>query len=256
MKKTILAISLSLLVLTGCASHGFNKYYNNTSITKEVEGYQLDLRIYGSFNSESINKMYKIDNYKNEKYKVLTERNTYYLLDDKTYKSNGNLTFTKDDLEEVDETLFHDTDLILKGLKNVSSKKEIANDVTVKYGIDITALETELPLQFSTDGTTWKTATEIKTAIDNDIKNTTYTVYEVKFKKKHINELLKALNLEFDYKEVTGKIYLTENTAFKITYEIDDLIINGSYYRINNINERSFEFKSNDIDKNLDKYLR
>ena len=213
MKKTILAISLSLLVLTGCASHGFNKYYNNTSITKEVEGYQLDLRIYGSFNSESINKMYKIDNYKNEKYKVLTERNTYYLLDDKTYKSNGNLTFTKDDLEEVDETLFHDTDLILKGLKNVSSKKEI----------------------------------------DNDIKNTTYTVYEVKFKKKHINELLKALNLEFDYKEVTGKIYLTENTAFKITYEIDDLIINGSYYRINNINERSFEFKSNDIDKNLDK---
>ncbi len=216
MKKTILAISLSLLVLTGCASHGFNKYYNNTSITKEVEGYQLDLRIYGSFNSESINKMYKIDNYKNEKYKVLTERNTYYLLDDKTYKSNGNLTFTKDDLEEVDETLFHDTDLILKGLKNVSSKKEI----------------------------------------DNDIKNTTYTVYEVKFKKKHINELLKALNLEFDYKEVTGKIYLTENTAFKITYEIDDLIINGSYYRINNINERSFEFKSNDIDKNLDKYLR
>lgn len=209
MKKTILAISLSLLVLTGCASHGFNKYYNNTSITKEVEGYQLDLRIYGSFNSESINKMYKIDNYKNEKYKVLTERNTYYLLDGKTYKSNGNLTFTKDDLEEVDETLFHDTDLILKGLKNVSSKKEI----------------------------------------DNDIKNTTYTVYEVKFKKKHINELLKALNLEFDYKEVTGKIYLTEDTAFKIVYKIDELTINGSYYRLNNINERSFAFKANDIDE-------
>lgn len=40
-----------------------------------------------------------------------------------------------------------------------------ANDVTVKYGIDITALDTELPLQFSTDGTTWKTVTEIKTGL-------------------------------------------------------------------------------------------
>ena len=40
MKKTILAISLSLLVLTGCASHGFNKYYNNTSITKDRHHYK------------------------------------------------------------------------------------------------------------------------------------------------------------------------------------------------------------------------
>ena len=40
------------------------------------------------------------------------------------------------------------------------------NDVTVRYGVDITALTTELPLQFSTDGTTWKTADEIKTAIE------------------------------------------------------------------------------------------
>lgn len=42
------------------------------------------------------------------------------------------------------------------------------NDVTVKYGIDITELDTDLPLQFSTDGTTWKTAAEIKAAITVD----------------------------------------------------------------------------------------
>lgn len=42
---------------------------------------------------------------------------------------------------------------------------EATNEVTVKYGLDITALDTELPLEFSIDGETWKSVADIKSGI-------------------------------------------------------------------------------------------
>lgn len=44
---------------------------------------------------------------------------------------------------------------------------DATNEVTVKYGIDITALETTLPLEFSIDGTTWTKAADVKTQVDS-----------------------------------------------------------------------------------------
>ena len=50
-----------------------------------IESYQLDLRIYGKEN-----KMIKIDNYKNEEFKIVTNDDTYYVLNGITYKETEN----------------------------------------------------------------------------------------------------------------------------------------------------------------------
>lgn len=43
---------------------------------------------------------------------------------------------------------------------------DASTDVTVEYGINITSLTTDLPLKFSTDGTTWVEASAITTVLE------------------------------------------------------------------------------------------
>lgn len=45
---------------------------------------------------------------------------------------------------------------------------EATNEVTVKYGFDITAIDTELPLEFSIDGENWNSVADIKSGITTD----------------------------------------------------------------------------------------
>ena len=76
--------------------------------------------------------------------------------------------FTADGTDDTDVANGTDNAIVAPGTwGKVGFKVNIGatNDVTVRYGVDITKLVTDLPLQFSTDGTTWKTASEIKTAI-------------------------------------------------------------------------------------------
>lgn len=44
---------------------------------------------------------------------------------------------------------------------------DATNEVTVRYGIDITAFDTTLPLEFSIDGTSWTTAADVKAQVDS-----------------------------------------------------------------------------------------
>ena len=79
--------------------------------------------------------------------------------------------FTADGTDDTDVANGTDNAIVAPGTwGKVGFKVNIGatNDVTVRYGVDITKLETELPLQFSTDGTTWKTVAEIKAAITAD----------------------------------------------------------------------------------------
>ena len=66
MKKSLVLWILLLLAISGCGKKNFDKEYNNMQIGN-IDSYQLDLRIYGE---ENVN--FKIDNYKNESYKVYT----------------------------------------------------------------------------------------------------------------------------------------------------------------------------------------
>lgn len=94
------------------------------------------------------------------------------------YELKGVTDFTAAGTDDTDVAIGTDKAIVAPGTwGKIGFKVNIGaeNDVTVKYGIDITALETELPLQFSTDGTTWKTATEIKTEIET---NSLYSIEE------------------------------------------------------------------------------
>lgn len=185
--KKILLIIIPILILTGCGKN-LNKQYEDMQIGN-IESYQLDLRIYGKEN-----KMIKIDNYKNEEFKIVTNDDTYYVLNGITYKETENKE-TK--YEKVDEKVFTNTDLLLQALKNIKSKKEI----------------------------------------DNDIKGLDLKLYEVTIDSNYIKSLLKELGYSEEYSNITSKIYLQNNTIYRIEHKIDDLKISATFFRVNNIKE-------------------
>lgn len=185
--KKILLIIIPILILTGCGKN-LNKQYEDMQIGN-IESYQLDLRIYGKEN-----KMIKIDNYKNEEFKIITNDDTYYVLNGITYKETENKE-TK--YEKVDEKVFTNTDLLLQALKNIKAKKEI----------------------------------------DNDIKGLDLKLYEVTIDSNYIKSLLKELGYSEEYSNITSKIYLQNNTIYRIEHKIDDLKISATFFRVNNIKE-------------------
>ena len=185
--KKILLIIIPILILTGCGKN-LNKQYEDMQIGN-IESYQLDLRIYGKEN-----KMIKIENYKNEEFKIVTNDDTYYVLNGITYKETENKE-TK--YEKVDEKVFTNTDLLLQALKNIKSKKEI----------------------------------------DNDIKGLDLKLYEVTIDSNYVKSLLKELGYSEEYSNITSKIYLQNNTIYRIEHKIDDLKISATFFRVNNIKE-------------------
>lgn len=187
--KKILLILIPILILTGCGKN-LNKQYEDMQIGN-IESYQLDLRIYGKEN-----KMIKIDNYKNEEFKIITNDDTYYVLNGITYKETENKE-TK--YEKVDEKVFTNTDLLLQALKNIKAKKEI----------------------------------------DNDIKGLDLKLYEVTIDSNYIKSLLKELGYSEEYSNITSKIYLQNNTIYRIEHKIDDLKISATFFRVNNIKKLS-----------------
>ena len=191
--KKILLILIPILILTGCGKN-LNKQYEDMQIGN-IESYQLDLRIYGKEN-----KMIKIDNYKNEEFKIITNDDTYYVLNGITYKETENKE-TK--YEKVDEKVFTNTDLLLQALKNIKAKKEI----------------------------------------DNDIKGLDLKLYEVTIDSNYIKSLLKELGYSEEYSNITSKIYLQNNTIYRIEHKIDDLKISATFFRVNNIKKLSINFE-------------
>ncbi len=187
--KKILLILIPILILTGCGKN-LNKQYEDMQIGN-IESYQLDLRIYGKEN-----KMIKIDNYKNEEFKIITNDDTYYVLNGITYKETENKE-TK--YEKVDEKVFTNTDLLLQALKNIKAKKEI----------------------------------------DNDIKGLDLKLYEVTIDSNYVKSLLKELGYSEEYSNITSKIYLQNNTIYRIEHKIDDLKISATFFRVNNIKKLS-----------------
>ena len=191
--KKILLILIPILILTGCGKN-LNRQYEDMQIGN-IESYQLDLRIYGKEN-----KMIKIDNYKNEEFKIVTDDDTYYVLNGITYKETENKE-TK--YEKVDEKVFTNTDLLLQALKNIKSKKEI----------------------------------------DNDIKGLDLKLYEVTIDGNYIKSLLKELGYSEEYSNITSKVYLQNNTIYRIEHKIDDLKISATFFRINNIKKLNINFE-------------
>ena len=54
-------------------------------------------------------------------------------------------------------------------------------------------------------------------------------------KNMNTDSLLNELAYDSNYNNAKGKIYIKDNNIYKIIYEIDDLTITATFFRINNI---------------------
>jgi len=106
--------------------------------------------------------------------------------------------------ETVELDLFTNTDIILQGLKNIKSQEKIDTDINME---------------------------NVKT-------------YKVELEEAYLKDLMTKLGYSSDFKTANCKVYLKEDTLYKIVYEIDDLTISGSFFRINNIRELKIDFEN------------
>ena len=147
----------------------------------------------------------------NEMYKIDNYKNQKYKIDtyNLTYYFIDGIMYEEKEIKEeivynkTNDEIFYDTDIILEGLNNITAKEEIENDIEGK---------------------------ELK-------------VYEVELNDEYIKELLSKIGYQNDYSEAKGKVYLENDNIYKVIYIVDGLTINGTYFRINNINDINIDVK-------------
>jgi hypothetical protein len=231
MKKFLILIVCTLF-LTGCGvDKELKENYENMKIGENTESYQLDLRIYGSYDNRTLNEIIKVDNYKNTQFKIDYVSNNNrnprrenereepqqneeepVRIDNALYIIDGTKYRYKEGKYQVveEETLYTNTDLYLKSLNNVIKKTELE---------------------------------------DEKIGEETYKVYEIIISKGKMEEILKSsvLSKLKLTKDVRAKVWIKENgQVSKIVYYLTEskedkklLEISASYFRINLINDMS-----------------
>lgn len=147
----------------------------------------------------------------NEMYKIDNYKNQKYKIDtyNLTYYFIDGIMYEEKEIKEeivynkTNDEIFYDTDIILEGLNNITAKEEI----------------------------------------ENDIEGKKLKVYEVELNDEYIKELLSKIGYQNDYSEAKGKVYLENDNIYKVIYIVDGLTINGTYFRINNINDINIDVK-------------
>lgn len=201
----ILMVVLILITISACGGIKTTKQYEKMEIKEDgVTGYNLDLRIYGLVNNESVNKILRIRNYMNKSYEIMIpsikedeEEKIIYVIDNKTYIENeeGKYVVTDEKIKYTNPAIY------LEGLnyikKDAKPKEEKVGEIT-------------------------------------------YDVYEVMVDKKTISNILKDTdikNIKID-KDINAKIYLNkEGYVYRIIYYLDGLTINANYFGINTVGE-------------------
>ncbi len=201
--KIILIVAV-IILLTGCSNKSLIKVYDNMKASEDMNGYSIDLRIYGKVEGTSYNTIIKISNYKDEKF-LVTEinsntskapnktnetENLTYIIDGKIYRK------VDEEYKEVEEYNYTNPLIYLEGLNNI---KKIIDNKEEKVG------------------------------------ETTYDVYTVNIKKSFLNTILKEVGIEDDIKnDCAATIYVNNDEyLYRIIYKIKELTINVNYYKIN-----------------------
>ncbi len=212
-KKII--IVLIVIFVAGCSNKAINNVYDSMKAgtgEKDINGYSIDLRIYGVVKEQTINEIVRISNFRDEDFKITIvnkelsplneeeiaiENNdtVIYVIDGKTYALKDG------DYVETKEVQIYSNPLIyLEGLKNIKSVESDSEEL---------------------------------------IGDNKYIVYNVKIKKDFIKKILEEINLSVTIDEnIDAKIYENEEGyLYRIIYYIDDLTVNVNYYGINNSTE-------------------
>lgn len=227
MKKYLIGCLLAVLLLTGCGKNEITKSYDKMQIGKEIESYQLDLRIYGTHNNKSVSEIVRVDNYKGTQFRIdyismsnrketpreraerdekdLRKDNALYIIDNVKYRQNDSGRFVK----TTEESLYTDPTLYLNGLKHLKSNE---------YNREETSADKK------------------------------YKVYTISVKASTMKDILKNSVLQ-DVKltkDVTGEVWIdADEYVYKIIYNVHtgmedsskNLVVNASYFRINNVSE-------------------
>jgi len=205
MKKLLVIMGL-LLFMTGCTDSDFAKAYNKMQVSsKGINGYTLDLRIYGLNGTKRVNEIARVVNYMNKNYSITT-------------------------VKPVDRS---DQETPRESVAYIIGSKKYTTNVEGKYA------ETTEEIMYSNpsvylDGL--KTATKVGKSTIEKIGTKSYTVYNIKLSKAETSKLLKdtVISTMKVTADATGKIYIdADGYVYRMIYTIGTITINANYFGIN-----------------------
>ncbi len=198
----IAALLLGFLTTKKAVTGKLSKPVGETVISKDITGYKLDLRIYGTYEKKSINEIVMVTNFKNTDKEIHLIRMNGKDSIEKDYvvKENKYYEVEKDNLKKVKSVPYENTDIYLDGVKNMTSVKEKGRE---KLG-----------------------------------KNE-YTVYTGKVSKKVMNKMLDATDTKIKVTtDAETEVWLNkDNQVYKVYYKADDITIYPSYFGFNKYGE-------------------
>lgn len=189
----------------------------------KINGYILELRVFGKIDNEIVKETVRFNNYMNEQLEVkiknypveekgkgrvneageaneiseeISNENVFVVSENKVYKQNKDAEY----VEYKEEFLYKDVNIYLKGLNNIIEIKE----------------------------------TEIETmGVDE------YSVYHALVDLNAVQEILDSLNIEYEVlTNVETKIYLDkEGYVYRIMYDLGNIKIYAYYVAINQVTE-------------------
>lgn len=234
-KKIILAL-IAILLITGCVNKELVKNYDNMKIGKDgINGYMLELRVYGLDNNKRVDDIIRVTNYNNNEFKII-KIGTFLPIGGQGGKEGDTTSVPEENanLLETQGLLNNETITYVKNNKvyapNAEGVYEL-NNKDVKYTKPIIYLEGLNNIVSLSKGEKQK------------IGNNEYTFYKATFKKDIINNIIADTSLANTKatKNAEGEIYIDSNGyVYKIVYKIDGVTINANYFNINNVSPISF----------------
>ena len=186
-----------LAVRKNNSSNSLTPTVENTSIEKS-KSYKLDLRIYGTYNDKSVNKIIMVTNYENTDKEIMiidnSKEENYIVKDNKKYKLED------EKLTKVDSVLFENTSVYLDGVNKMKDLKQTEDESIGKE--------------------TFKVYKGVISSKDvSDIL-------------KEAN-----LDIKVD-KDIETEVWLTsDDYVYKVYYKLDNLTIYASYFGYGKMNK-------------------
>lgn len=204
---------LLLIIVTGCGNKEFDKLYEKMHNGEEgINGYFIDLRIYGSASDVLINDMIRISNYKDREFKITIVDSTVSVdpLNGQVTEDNNNIEFyVKKGKIYINKN---------GSYKETTEKQNFSNPLIYLEGL--------------------KNVTQLVSETEELIGENNYKVYNLKvkydFAKEILNEIGKSIkNLKEE--DIEAKIYINEDDyIYRIMYMIDSLTVSVNYFGIDN----------------------
>lgn len=213
LKKVL--IILVIVFIAGCSNKEINQTYDNMqagSGKNDINGYSIDLRIYGTVDKQTVNEIVRISNFNDEDYKItIVNKDINPLVneedDNVTIENNDTIIYVLDGKKYIDE----DGQYI-----ETNEKQKYTNPLVYLEGLNnVKSVEDE------------------SEEVNGENK---YQVYDVKIKESYVKDILDEIDQDITVSDdIDAKIYINEEGyLYRVIYYIGSLTVNVNYYGINN----------------------